>query len=107
MRKRIAKKLKAKKEAIEMIPELLKKAKANYKKGNKKLSLTYSKKIRYLYMKHKIKLSKTIKRQFCKHCHTILIHSLNCRIRTKENKLIVYCLDCKKYTKLLLKRVTT
>jgi len=107
MRKRIAKKLKAKKEAIEMIPELLKKAKANYKKGNKKLSKTYSKKIRYLYMKHKIKLSKTIKRQLCKHCYGILIPSINCRVRTKENKLIIYCLDCKKYTKLPLKRVTT
>jgi len=103
MRKRIAKKLKAKKEAKEIIPELLKKSKLAYKKGNKKLSLTYSKKIRFLYMKHKIKLPKSTKRQLCKHCYTILIPSINCRIRTKDSKLIIYCLDCKKYTRIPIK----
>lgn len=103
MRKRIAKKLKAKKEAQDLIPELLKKSKALYKKGNKKLSKTYSKKIRYLYMKHKIKLSKTTKRQLCKHCYGILIPSVNCRIRTKEGKLIIYCMDCKKYNRITIK----
>ena len=100
MRKRIAKKLKAKKEAKELIPELLKKSKLAYKKGNKALSKTYSKKIKYLYMKHKIKLPKTIKRQLCKNCYTILIPGTNSRVRTKEGKLIIYCLDCKKYTRI-------
>jgi len=103
MRKRIAKKIKAKKEARELIPELLKKAKAAYKKPNKKLSKTYSKKIRYLSMKYKIKLAKRIKRQLCKHCYGVLIPSVNCRIRTKQGKLIIYCMECKKYTRIPLK----
>jgi len=103
MRKRTVKKLKAKKDAIALIPKLLIKSKLDYKEGNKGLSRTYSKKIRYLYMKHKLKLPKTLKRQLCKHCYSVLIPSLNCRIRTKEGKLIIYCLDCKKYTRILLK----
>jgi len=103
MRKRIAKKLKVKKEAKALIPELLKKSKLAYKKGNKKLSKTYSKKIRYLHMKYKIKLPKTIKRQLCKHCYSILIPSVNCRIRTRKGKLIIYCLECKKFTRIPLK----
>ncbi|MBW2974802.1 ribonuclease P protein component 4 [Candidatus Woesearchaeota archaeon] len=100
MRKRIAKKIKAKKEARELIPELLNKSKAAYKKGDKRLSKVYSKKIRFLYMKHKIRLPKEIKRQLCKNCYGILIPSLNCRVRTKEGRLIIYCLDCKKYTRI-------
>jgi len=103
MRKRIAKKLKAKKEAKALIPELLKKAKLTYKKGNKQLSKTYSLKIHYLYMKYKLKLPKTIKRQLCKHCYTVLIPSVNCRVRTKEGKVIYYCLDCKRYTRIVIK----
>ena len=103
MRKKLQKKLKAKKEAKEIIPELLKKAKEAYKKGNRRLSKTYSKKIWYLYMKHKLKLSKTIKRQLCKHCHSVLIPSVNCRVRTKNHYIVYYCLECKKYTKIALK----
>jgi len=103
MRKKLQKKLQAKKEAKELIPELLKKAKQAYKKGNKQLSKAYTKKIRYLSMKHKLKLPKVIKKQLCKHCHNILIPSINCRIRTKDHKLIYYCLDCKKYIKFVLK----
>lgn len=100
MRKRIAKKLKAKGEARALIPDLLEKAKLEYKKGDKRLSKTYAKKIRYLYMKHKINLPRTIKRQLCKHCYGVLIPSLNCRIRTREGKIIIYCLDCKNYTRI-------
>ena len=103
MRKRTAKKIKAKQEAKAFIPKLLKKSKLAYKEGSKKASRTYSKKIRYLCMKYKLKLPKTIKRQLCKHCYTILIPSINCRIRTKQGKLIIYCLDCKKYTRIVLK----
>ena len=103
MRKRIAKKIKARKEAEMLIPELLKKSKKAYKKGNKKLSKTYSKKIRYLYMKHKIKLSRQVKRQLCKHCYSVLIPSVNCRIRTKQGKLIIYCKECKKFTRIQLR----
>ncbi|MBW2988839.1 hypothetical protein KY358_00820 [Candidatus Woesearchaeota archaeon] len=103
MRRRIAKKIEARKKAESLIPELLKKSKMLYKEGDKRLSKTYSKKIRYLYMKHKIKLPRTIKRQLCRNCYGVLIPGLNCRTRTKDGKLIIYCLDCKKYTRIVLK----
>ncbi|MBW2974800.1 hypothetical protein KY366_03715 [Candidatus Woesearchaeota archaeon] len=44
--------------------------------------------------------SRTVQRQLCKNCYGILIPSLNCRVRTKEGRLIIYCLDCKKYTRI-------
>ncbi len=100
MRERIAKKIKARKEAEALIPELLKKSKDAYKKGNKKLSKTYSKKIRYLHMKYKIRLPRVVKRQLCKHCYDVLIPSVNCRIRTKKGKLIIYCMECKKFIRI-------
>ena len=103
MRSKIRKKIQAKKEAWVLIPALLKKSKIAYKEGNKKLSAAYSKKIKYLHMKHKIKLPNTIKRQLCRHCGSTLIPSLNCRIRTKEGILIVYCKECKNYARMPLK----
>jgi len=103
MRKKIAKKLKAKKEAIAIIPELLQKAKSAYKKGNKRLSTAYSMKIKYLSMKHKLKLPKIIQRQLCKHCNSILIPSVNCRIRTNKGRMIYCCLECKKFRRIPIK----
>ena len=103
MRRRIAKKLKAKSDAKALIEILLKKSKETYKKGNKKLSKTYSKKIRFLYMKHKVQLPKETRRQLCKNCYGILIPSLNCRIRTKQGTIVIYCSDCKKYTRIRIK----
>ncbi|MBU0628158.1 MAG: ribonuclease P [Nanoarchaeota archaeon] len=103
MRKKLAKKLKAKKEAIEIIPELLKKSKGSYKKGNKRLSKVQSKKIKYLSMKYKLKLPKDLKRQLCKNCGSILIPSVNCRVRLNKGRLISYCMECKKFTRMPLK----
>ena len=103
MRRKIAKKLEAKKEAKALIPELLRKAKKAYKEGNKRLSRVYSKKIRYLSTKYKIGLPTIIKRQLCKNCYSVLIPSLNCRIRTRKGRLVYYCLECKKYTRIGLK----
>lgn len=103
MREKIRKKLKAKIEAKALIPELLEKSKKAYKKGDKGLSKTYSKKVRYLSMKYKIRLPKVIKRQLCKHCHSLLVPSSNCRVRTKEGKIIIYCLECKRFTRIPIK----
>jgi ribonuclease P protein subunit RPR2 len=103
MRARLKRKLKAKTEAKAAIPLLLEKAKKAYKKGDKALAKTYSKKIRFLYMKFKIKLPIVTKRQFCKHCDSILIPSRNCRIRAKDGKIIIFCQECRKYSRISIK----
>lgn len=103
MRKKLARKLKAKKEAIEIIPELLKRSKESYRKGNKRLSKVQSKKIKYLTMKYKLKLPKELKKQLCKNCSSILIPSVNCRVRTNKGKLVYYCMECKRFTRMPLR----
>ncbi len=99
MRKKIAKKLKAKQEAKAMIPSLFSKAKACRKKGDKRLHTVYSRKINYLKNKFKIKLDSVLKRQVCKHCYRVFIPLVNVRVRTRNGNVVYYCLDCKNYSK--------
>ena len=103
MRKKLAKKLKAKKEAKEILPKLFPKAKEARKKGDRRMHTVYSNKIRYLRNKFKIKLDARLKRQVCKHCYRVFVPTINVRVRSREGKLIYFCLDCKKYTKFTLK----
>lgn len=42
------------------------------------------------------------KRKYCKHCYSFLRTGVNARIRTRDGKLIIYCKNCKKYTRMLL-----
>ena len=60
---------------------------------------------RKIAMKFKIKLLPVFKRQFCKHCYSYLILSKNCRVRIHDSKIIYYCNNCGKYTRIQLKTV--
>jgi ribonuclease P protein subunit RPR2 len=73
-------------------------AKQSFKTDRKKSNL-YAHKIRVLAMKHNIRLPKNIKKQFCKHCYAYLVPGVNCRVRTREGKLIYYCMECKNYSR--------
>ena len=44
------------------------------------------------------------KRKFCKHCYSFLRTGVNARIRTKDGVLIIYCRNCKKYTRIPFKK---
>lgn len=48
-------------------------------------------------LKHKVKIPLPYKRRFCKHCLNYLRPGENCRIRTREGRIVYYCLTCKKY----------
>jgi len=97
---KLLRKIQAKKEAKLLIPELLKKSKAAYKNSNRRLSKVFSKKIKYLHMKYKIPLPREIKRQLCKNCFSVLIPSINCRVRINKGRMVVYCMECKKTTRI-------
>jgi ribonuclease P protein subunit RPR2 len=73
-------------------------AEKSFKTDKKKANL-YVHKLRNLAMKHQIRLPKEIKRKFCKHCYAYLMPGVNCRVRTREGKLIYYCMECKNYTR--------
>ena len=89
-----------KKVAKEKVIELFKKADSSF--PNQELVDEYVMKARRIAMKHKIRLGK-LKRKFCKHCYSYLKPGVNCRIRTNEGKLVIYCKACKRYTRLVYK----
>lgn len=70
----------------------------NPERANRYISL-----IRKIAMKLRVGLPRPIKKSFCKHCYVAFAPGTNCRVRTRDGKLIYYCFNCKKYTKLLLK----
>lgn len=82
--------------ALERIKTLFKQAKAIFKE-NKSLANRYVKLARELSMKHKVPIPTNLKKQFCKHCYRYLMPSVNLRVRTREGKLVYYCLDCKHF----------
>lgn len=97
MKKKYQKKSKQQKEiARERIEILFQQAKQAFNKAPK-LSNRYIKLARELAMKYKIRIPKELKRKFCKHCYSYLFPSKNVRIRTRDGKVVYYCLNCKKY----------
>jgi ribonuclease P protein subunit RPR2 len=85
-----------KKIALERIKILFEQAKKAFKK-DKSLANRYVKLARELSMKFKVPIPSSLKKQFCKHCHSYLMPSVNARIRTRNGRIIYYCLECKKY----------
>ena len=103
MHPKIKKKLEQKKIAKERIDELFKLAEEAYAKYPERAH-RYSKLIRKLQLKYKIKLPLKIKRRICKKCDHFLKPGMNCKVRSKDGKLIIHCLDCKNMMKLGYKK---
>ena len=89
---------KQKKIALERIDILFKEAEKTAKKDIN-LANRYIELARKISMKTKARIPKQLKRKFCKHCYVYFRHGINTRIRTKNSKVIYYCLNCKKYSK--------
>ena len=85
-----------KKEAKKKIEELFTYAETAFS-SDKDLSNRCVKTARKIAMKINLRLPSRLKRKFCKHCYSFLMPGTNCRVRTRENKVIYYCLECKKY----------
>jgi len=97
MKRKYSRKSKKQKELVlERIEILFKEAKEAFKK-DPKLSNRYVKLARELAMKYKVRIPRELKRRFCKHCYSYLMPSVNVRIRTRNGKVVYYCLSCKKY----------
>lgn len=71
-------------------------------KQNKSLANRYISLARKIAMKSNIRLTKTQKKKFCKHCYSYLVLGINSRVRINNNKLITYCNECKKYSRMRL-----
>lgn len=93
-------KLEQKKIAKERIEELFNLAEETYVKHPERAN-RYAQLIRKIQLKLKIKLPLQIKRRICKKCNHFLKPGENCKIRSKEGKLIIHCLDCKNMMRIL------
>ena len=97
MKRRYNKKPSSQKEvALDRIKTLFKEARLVFSKDSK-LANRYVKLARELSMKFKIPIPKPLKRRFCKHCYHYLMPAVNLRVRTRNGKVVYYCMDCKKY----------
>ena len=97
----VLKKEKLKKKAQSEISNYFKLAKISFL--DKKKANMYVHKARRLAMKYNIRLNSNVKKRFCKHCYSYLFLGENCRVRTRDGKLIYYCMECKKYMRFPLK----
>ena len=49
---------------------------------------------RKISMKHKVRISPQLRKQFCSKCHSYLSPSVNCRVRVRNSKVIYSCKEC-------------
>jgi ribonuclease P protein subunit RPR2 len=63
----------------------------------------YVKLARKISMRYLVKIPREHRRKFCKHCYSYLLPPLTSRIRIHRGKVIIYCNNCKKYTRIPLK----
>jgi ribonuclease P protein subunit RPR2 len=59
---------------------------------------------RKLSMRYLIPIPNEHKRRFCKHCYSFLLPDANCRVRIHRGRLIIYCHNCEKFTRIPLKK---
>ena len=71
------------------------------KTKSQKLANKYVNLARKIAMKLNLRMPRKYKRKFCKHCYSYFRDG-NYRVRTRDSKLVYYCFECKKYTRIPL-----
>ncbi len=92
-------KAKQKEIAKERIVKLFQQAEEVYSK-DQSLSDRYVFLARKIAMKAKVRIPRELKRKFCKHCYKFLIPGVNCRVRKQTGKIVISCLECKKFMRI-------
>ena len=64
------------------------------------LSNRYVTLARKIAMKVKLRMPREYKRKYCKHCYKYLRSGVNARIRTRDGKVVISCLECKKFMRI-------
>ncbi len=99
MSKPLFNKSEQKKIAEERIKILFQQAQENFSK-NKSLANRYVTLARKIAMKVKVRIPLELKRRYCKHCYKYLMPGVNARIRTRIGKVVISCLECKKFMRI-------
>jgi len=71
--------------------------------GRLNLANRYVDLARKISMRYLVPMPKEFKRRFCKHCYQYLLPNVTCRFRIHRGKLVIYCHNCKNYTRIPLK----
>ena len=71
--------------------------------GNFTLANRYVNIARRISMRNLVPIQKEFKRKFCKHCYSFLLPDINCRIRLRDKKIIIYCKTCNRFTRFPIK----
>ena len=103
MAKPVISKQKQKEIAKERVKTLFQQAEKVFSR-NKSLANRYVTLARKIAMKVKLRIPLELKRKFCKHCYKFLMPGKNARIRTRDGKVIISCLECKKFTRVPVKK---
>ena len=103
MSKPVIPKSKQKEIAKERVKILFQQAEEVFSK-DKALAHRYVTLARKIAMKVKIRIPIELKRKYCKHCYKFLMPGVNSRIRTRDGKVIISCLECKKFTRIPIKK---
>ena len=89
--------------AAERVHVLFQEAEKRFGK-NRDLAHRYVRKARAIAMKVKLRIPQELKRRFCKHCYSYLQPGVNARVRTRGGKVIISCLECKKFMRIPLRQ---
>jgi len=64
----------------------------------------YIKIARKISMRYLVPIPKYYKRRFCKHCYNYLLPGENCRVRINNGKVLIYCNNCKKLSRIVINK---
>ena len=79
-------------------------AEENALSGELKMSNRYVELARKISMRNLAPIPKKYKRRFCKHCYRYLLPNVTCRVRIHGGKIVIYCHNCGKYTRIPFKK---
>lgn len=85
-----------KRQALERVRELFLEAESSFRQSPE-LADKHIKLARKIAMKSRARIPRELKRRFCRHCHSFLVPSANCRVRLAGGKVVYYCLSCRHY----------
>ena len=58
---------------------------------------------RKISMKYLVSIPNKYKRCFCKHCYCYIFPNVNSRFRIKNGKIVIFCNNCEKFTRIPFK----
>ncbi|MDD1671437.1 MAG: ribonuclease P [Methanomicrobiales archaeon] len=51
---------------------------------------------RRIAMRHRLRIPRSLRRQFCRHCYSFLVAGTNARVRVHRGKVVVTCFQCRR-----------